>query len=671
MSKNIKKTSIVKKIGLLSLAGTVLANPLMADLFQDSFMNVTPGGTYKVYDSSGNVKNTVFTTPSLFVRFNQSDTYPEPIFRLSPPQMQVGCNGISIKGLFASIISLDRFSEMLKNAGASFAWGVVVGLVYSLPGVGAAFRMLDQWAKKIQQLMANACQSGIAVGQAIADKTEINDLSAKAESLFSISGDTPTVVTNLENSAQSFLHRYGLNFDSDSMSLSYNSDSSLPSDQILSNYFTAMLNYIIVRSYAGNFITRAISTFPDTAKESFLSNVSVSVNNAADSDKNFKMNAFCIQYDSFAETSIGSSTTVSGSSSNCLIEGAVYPSYSLSAFVKAANLSSISQKALLARNLFSLAFVENYGIDRELKDPASFEVMLNLISSKINDIVHNTTSSTTNDSALTNLLHGDISTFYALSTPISGDFVSEVGRDLANFFYIGTGSGSPLDSNSPLFSMKAIAFYVINMYDPKKQKIVYYFVPVKKDLISTPFIDYSSNSNIKGAKDRSKDIVEGVLEHGIQYLDTAESSSNFMFIVPDLLQKTTILQNASEADREMGKELLMKFNAYWSSLAAIKSILTVKKFGSNMYPIIVYDKSTNSFSKGFIGLTKNQKDISDFDHIIVENQKLFHKIYDSARKRLNEQLKDKEVIQNYVDFENTFLSIQKRNQNRALHSLTK
>jgi len=63
------------------------------------------------------------------------------------------------------MLNLDTLQSMLEQAGASFAWGIMIGLIYSLPGVADAFAKLNQWARFGQNLFSNACNVGISIGK--------------------------------------------------------------------------------------------------------------------------------------------------------------------------------------------------------------------------------------------------------------------------------------------------------------------------------------------------------------------------------------------------------------------------------------------------------------------------------------------------------------------------
>lgn len=94
------------------------------------------------------------------------DTQNFPLWwNFQPPGIQASCSGISFKGMFGTIVNLDEIATQFEEAGASFAWGILVGVIYSLPGIGEIFTKLDAWAKKIQSMLSNSCNAGIAMGK--------------------------------------------------------------------------------------------------------------------------------------------------------------------------------------------------------------------------------------------------------------------------------------------------------------------------------------------------------------------------------------------------------------------------------------------------------------------------------------------------------------------------
>lgn len=111
-------------------------------------------------------KLTTFAGPSLSFRL-RTDLLNKPLFYLQPPRATLSCAGLDFDAGWLSIMNLDTLSQMLQQAGASFMWGIAVGLVYSLPGIADAFDKLQKWGRYIQFLASNACQIGIQAGRGI------------------------------------------------------------------------------------------------------------------------------------------------------------------------------------------------------------------------------------------------------------------------------------------------------------------------------------------------------------------------------------------------------------------------------------------------------------------------------------------------------------------------
>jgi len=168
VKNNLKKAtniSLSASVALASLPSSVFAGDA-SSILNSAMTNITKPGSYTETDSQGNQISSNFYSGGVSVSFDNS--MPPPVFAVSPPSIEAGCNGINIKGMFVSLLGLDQLGAMLQNAGASLAWGVAIGLIYSLPGVASAFKMINQWAKDLQKLLGNACQSGIAIGQYLA-----------------------------------------------------------------------------------------------------------------------------------------------------------------------------------------------------------------------------------------------------------------------------------------------------------------------------------------------------------------------------------------------------------------------------------------------------------------------------------------------------------------------
>ncbi|WP_152184858.1 conjugal transfer protein TraH [Sulfurimonas indica] len=77
---------------------------------------------------------------------------------------QAGCNGFSTGDMFVSMLGLNDIKDQLSDAGAQLAWGVMLALVMSMPGLQKTFAAIQKWARAIQNLLQNACSIGQSIG---------------------------------------------------------------------------------------------------------------------------------------------------------------------------------------------------------------------------------------------------------------------------------------------------------------------------------------------------------------------------------------------------------------------------------------------------------------------------------------------------------------------------
>lgn len=159
-----------KIINIFLILSVFLTQSANADILDEALNNVANVSTFVEADGTTNIY-----TGSASIRFNNV-VPPGPLWSFTPPSIQAGCNGIDIKGMFMSLLGIDQLGEMIQNAGATLAWGVAVGIIYSLPGIASAFQWINNWAKKIQELLAAACGNGIKIGQWLAKEAGIDKL---------------------------------------------------------------------------------------------------------------------------------------------------------------------------------------------------------------------------------------------------------------------------------------------------------------------------------------------------------------------------------------------------------------------------------------------------------------------------------------------------------------
>ncbi|WP_418181407.1 conjugal transfer protein TraH (plasmid) [Aliarcobacter lanthieri] len=153
-----------KNILLSFIVGTILysTNLQGASLWdKDSiFSNVTEMSVATDPISGG----TYLHGGAIEVRFKSSGSYP-PIFQLGAPSLRASCRGISFDAGYAMFMNLERLGQQLSQAGTSLAYGVLIGLVYTMPGVEQAFTKLNEWSQWLQSFLADSCNIGTNIGK--------------------------------------------------------------------------------------------------------------------------------------------------------------------------------------------------------------------------------------------------------------------------------------------------------------------------------------------------------------------------------------------------------------------------------------------------------------------------------------------------------------------------
>lgn len=143
---------------------------LYADNDIESFMDSVVGSV--VVDKPGVFKGSRYNVlhgGGFSFRLKQ-DLLGKPPISFKPPSANVSCSGMNFDAGMIGIMDTDTFEQLLSQAGGALAWGVMIGIVYSLPGIGDAFQKLQQFARYAQLLSQNACTAGIMAGQAISEK---------------------------------------------------------------------------------------------------------------------------------------------------------------------------------------------------------------------------------------------------------------------------------------------------------------------------------------------------------------------------------------------------------------------------------------------------------------------------------------------------------------------
>ena len=101
---------------------------------------------------------------ALEVRFKRSGSFP-PIFSAGAPSLKASCRGISFDAGYAMFMYLERLGQQLSQAGASVAYGILIGLVYSMPGIEQAFTKLNEWSQWLQSFLSDSCSIGTNWGK--------------------------------------------------------------------------------------------------------------------------------------------------------------------------------------------------------------------------------------------------------------------------------------------------------------------------------------------------------------------------------------------------------------------------------------------------------------------------------------------------------------------------
>jgi hypothetical protein len=164
---------MLKKAISFLIIFSFLVTPAMADM--DDLLDDIIGGVY--VSEPGIYKSPTHNTMSLgsmSFRLNK-DLLGQPVVSYSSPKASISCAGMDFDAGMMSVLGLDTFETMLSQAGATAAWGVMVGLTYSLPGIGKAFEEIHKYVRQIQSIFQSPCQAGVAAGKTIADSIGLGE----------------------------------------------------------------------------------------------------------------------------------------------------------------------------------------------------------------------------------------------------------------------------------------------------------------------------------------------------------------------------------------------------------------------------------------------------------------------------------------------------------------
>lgn len=113
------------------------------------FANVTPASSNGGYFGG-----------SVEFRFDTSEMDYRPWLQFNGPSMKAGCNGLSLDGGFADMLGLEDIAEQLGNASGAIMYGLLIGLVNSVPSIEHVFSKIKEIISEIQAALRNACNFG-------------------------------------------------------------------------------------------------------------------------------------------------------------------------------------------------------------------------------------------------------------------------------------------------------------------------------------------------------------------------------------------------------------------------------------------------------------------------------------------------------------------------------
>lgn len=176
---------MIKKIAGLGLSVLLITSSISSQASAWDWGSTADYGNFnlgqnmggKVYDDGKSIGYQGFGNYTFKIKSFQ----PSPWWHFQAPEASVGCGGFSFKGGFMSLIQIDDLGDQLRDAGTAVAWGIIMGLVTSLPSLKEVFDTINKWARMIQDLLANACAAGekLAIAAKKTDLVKKNTAKAK------------------------------------------------------------------------------------------------------------------------------------------------------------------------------------------------------------------------------------------------------------------------------------------------------------------------------------------------------------------------------------------------------------------------------------------------------------------------------------------------------------
>ena len=108
----------------------------------------------------------IYSGGSMSMRID--NTIP-PIMTFQPTSLRVSCSGMDFNAGLISILNLDMIQQLLEQGGTSLAWGLLIGLAYSLPTVSNVLEKIQKFTRWMQMLEGNICEIGKKIGSSLGE----------------------------------------------------------------------------------------------------------------------------------------------------------------------------------------------------------------------------------------------------------------------------------------------------------------------------------------------------------------------------------------------------------------------------------------------------------------------------------------------------------------------
>jgi len=150
---------MMRKIIVLFLSSSLLFAGFDVKDYFGGFSNATP------VQSSWDVNEGSLITGGNYEYRYQFNGNLKPLFSAKAPSVKIGCGSMSVDGGFLAFLGLNDIETQFTDASAAFAFGFMSALELTMPEIAAIIHKLQQWARMLQQLLGDACNSGKRAGE--------------------------------------------------------------------------------------------------------------------------------------------------------------------------------------------------------------------------------------------------------------------------------------------------------------------------------------------------------------------------------------------------------------------------------------------------------------------------------------------------------------------------